>query len=320
MPTPAARSVSPPSAPLAARLRQPDGSSCGAEGSTAGPLSTQGVILSASEGSQRGPASPSAPVPTARDAGVEILRSAQDDTGGSPRLAGAFSLRAARLRQPGGPAPRFSFGRAGGLLAAALVLALLAAPASGQAFEREAAPFPVTVDGAEVPFPFAGGFFEPRPTLADLDGDGDADLVVNVGGAGLQLYERTDAGWTWRTDRLGGVEPGNWHTFGDLDGDGDLDLLTRGAPGRVRFWRNVGPGDASPAGFPTFELAADGLTTTSGEPVAVEDSSIPALGDVDGDGDPRPPRRQGRRGDDHLPPPRRRPRRPARVHVRDRHV
>jgi hypothetical protein len=167
----------------------------------------------------------------------------------------------------------------------ALLLAGLAVTPAAQTFEREAAPFPVVVDGEALAFPFAGGFFEPRPSLVDLDGDGDDDLVVNVGGAGLQLYERTDGGWTWQTDRLGGVEPGTWHTFGDLDQDGDLDLLTRGAPGRVRYWRNVGPGPASPDGFPTYELAADGLTTSAGEPVAVEDSSIPALGDLDGDGD-----------------------------------
>ena len=162
-----------------------------------------------------------------------------------------------------------------------LVLALAPLAVSAQTYEREVAPFPVTADGEAVPYPFAGGYFEPRPSLVDIDADGDADLVVNVGGAGLQLFERDGDAWVWKTDRLGGIEPGNWATFGDLDGDGDLDLLARGEPGRVRVWRNVGT-----AQEPAFEVAAEGLTTTGGTPVAIEDSSIPALADVDGDGDP----------------------------------
>ena len=69
-----------------------------------------------------------------------------------------------------------------------LVLALLVAtPLAAQTFTREATPFPVTLDGVEVESPFVGGFFEPRPTLLDIDADGDADLIVNVGGAGLQV-------------------------------------------------------------------------------------------------------------------------------------
>ena len=167
-----------------------------------------------------------------------------------------------------------------------LALAPLAAPslvgvAAAQPFTRDATPFPVLEGGEPVPYPFAGGFFEPRPAFVDIDADGDADLVVNVGGAGLQLFERVEDAYVWRTDRLGGIEPGNWATFGDLDGDGDLDLLARGEPGRVRFWRNTGTPQRA-----AFEVGADLLRDDTGEPVNVEDSSIPALADLDGDGDP----------------------------------
>ena len=162
-----------------------------------------------------------------------------------------------------------------------LVLALLVAtPLAAQTFTREATPFPVMLDGVEVESPFVGGFFEPRPTLLDIDADGDADLIVNVGGAGLQVFRRDGDRWVWQTDRLGGIEPGNWSTFADLDGDGDYDLLTRGDPGRVRYWRNVGTPQAA-----QFEVGAALLRDAAGEPVNIEDSSIPALGDIDGDGD-----------------------------------
>ena len=171
-------------------------------------------------------------------------------------------------------------------LALLTLVALTAAPtARAQTFVREAVPFPVRdAAGAAVPFPFAGGFFEPRPNVADLDGAGDADLVLNVGGAGLQLFERVGAGaaarYEWRTDRLSAIEPGNWAAFGDLDGDGDLDLVTRGDPGRVRAYRNTGTAQS-----PAFERVSALLLAPDGEPVAIEDSSIPDLADGDGDGD-----------------------------------
>jgi hypothetical protein len=161
-------------------------------------------------------------------------------------------------------------------------LAFLLAPAlaAAQPFVREAAPFPVrTVEGRAHDQPFLGGLFEPRPSLVDLDGDGDADLVLNVGGVGLQHFENVDGRFVWRTDRLGDIEPTNWSAFGDLDGDGDLDLLTRGEPGRVRFFRNTGVASA-----PAFALVAQELQDAEGAPLQIEDSSIPVLADADGDG------------------------------------
>ena len=170
------------------------------------------------------------------------------------------------------------------VLSALLVAAAgaLAAAPSAQPFVRDATPFPVRA-GDAIALPFVGGFVEPRPQIADLDGDADPDLLVNVGGAGIQWLERTGAGpggWAWRTDRVGGIEPGSWFAAGDLDGDGDLDVITRGAPGRVRMWRNTGTATA-----PAFALAADELAATDGMPLQVEDSSLPDLADIDGDGD-----------------------------------
>ncbi|MDX1439296.1 MAG: FG-GAP-like repeat-containing protein [Rubricoccaceae bacterium] len=142
------------------------------------------------------------------------------------------------------------------------------------------------LDGSPYPYPFAGGFLQPRPQLVDLDDDGDADLVLSEGGRGLSYYENVGQGapglgFAWRTDALDEIVPGTWFRLGDLDGDEDLDLITQGAPSRVRYYRNTGS-----ASNPVFTLAADELMQQGGvDPVMNEDTSIPALVDIDGDGD-----------------------------------
>jgi hypothetical protein len=127
---------------------------------------------------------------------------------------------------------------------------------------------------------------ESIPSLLDVDGDGDLDLLVanridpdslhtsliyvfdNVGSPGTPTFRET------------GTLPiqGAYHNapaFGDLDGDGHLDLILGTWRDELRYFRNEG--GAGPARFVLVDSAFVRLTRGS--------NATPALGDLDGDGD-----------------------------------
>ncbi|MCA8943340.1 MAG: VCBS repeat-containing protein [Planctomycetes bacterium] len=121
--------------------------------------------------------------------------------------------------------------------------------------------------------PFEAGWRVPFSVLtADVDGDGDDDLVAGWG----QTPETT----VWQNDGTGrftditasSVFPGHGDRevrSGDLDGDGDVDLVV-GPCNRILL--NNGVGQFADA--------------TAGHLASGDDSTWVAVGDVDGDGDP----------------------------------
>ena len=115
------------------------------------------------------------------------------------------------------------------------------------------------------------------PAFADLDGDGDTEMLLGTWNDGVAFYEWSEDGF--EPVDLGYVEltRGSHSTpaLVDIDADGDLDLFVGETSGTINFYRNVGGPSA-----PSFELVSDEYLG-----IDVGRRSVPAFFDVDDDGD-----------------------------------
>lgn len=126
-----------------------------------------------------------------------------------------------------------------------------------------------------------------RPTLADLDGDGDPDALVGAADGTLRYDKNTGSALapvfvaqSGAANPFDGVDVGDASApiLADLDGDGDLDAVIGAADGTIRYYKNTGnvllPAFTAQTGAANFFSAID-----------AGDQSAPSLVDIDGDGD-----------------------------------
>ncbi|KAH8052006.1 hypothetical protein JL722_10453 [Aureococcus anophagefferens] len=146
------------------------------------------------------------------------------------------------------------------------------------------------VTGSANPFDGIDVGWHSAPALADLDGDGDLDLVVGEDGGTLFYYENVGSAAspsyeavTGAANPFDGIDVGafgHWSkpAFADVDGDGDLDLVVGEYDGTLFYYENVGS-----AASPSYEAVTDAANPFDG--IDVGYNSAPALADLDGDGD-----------------------------------
>ena len=142
-------------------------------------------------------------------------------------------------------------------------------------------------NGEKLVNPWAGGFNTPQFSEMDLNKDGMMDLVAFERGfyGSVKCFLHTETGWKYAPEYHHAFpEMRNWMLLRDFNCDGLMDIFTS-VPGGVAVWQQNLQNDGS---F-QFVKTANFLQSTDSEgnqsPLYVAVTDIPAIVDVDDDGD-----------------------------------
>ena len=145
----------------------------------------------------------------------------------------------------------------------------------------------IQLTGASNPFDGVDVGFDAAPTLADLDNDGDKDVIVGELTTGIKYFKNEDGTFIQlftSGNPFEGVDVGSFANpeFVDIDSDGDLDLVIGGhstsspGTGSIQYHENVGNG--------CFEQRFD--TDNPFHKLTSPNHQVPEFADLNGDGLP----------------------------------
>jgi len=143
---------------------------------------------------------------------------------------------------------------------------------------------PVTQNGRSLVMPFAGGINAAQIQTLDVNGNGEEELVVwDINARNIKVFELQNGQYR-HLPYLHHYFPEDVSGFlvlADFDNDGKKDLFTSTAFGIKAYKNTSSAGNATP----TWEVAEAFLKLENGTNFQANNLDVPAIQDIDGDGD-----------------------------------